>query len=178
MNSPDSNDERSLFEESSGLILPGELSDEQAQSLLKEYGFSDWQTAHRRLLELYKDEKSRAALARCLPMLLVALSNAATPDGSLVNFERFVQSVESRKELFDSLASNPRAVEILVKLFVGSQFLTEILLRNPGYLEQLTNHKRLAEFKTPILESSGDTGIGGNLYVLHRAPVIGGQGHG
>jgi glutamate-ammonia-ligase adenylyltransferase len=148
MNLPDINDERNLFEELSGLILPGGLSDEQAQSLLNEYGFSDWQTAHRRLLELCKDEKSRVALEKCLPMLLVALSNAATPDGSLVNFERFVQSVKSREELFDYLASNPRAVEILVKLFVGSQFLTEILLRNPGYLEQLTNHKRLAEFKS------------------------------
>jgi [glutamine synthetase] adenylyltransferase / [glutamine synthetase]-adenylyl-L-tyrosine phosphorylase len=31
---------------------------------------------------------------------------------------------------------------------VGSQFLTEILLRNPDYLEKLTDHKRLAEFKS------------------------------
>ena len=35
----------------------------------------------------------------------------------------------------------------LIKLFTGSQFLTDILLRNPGYLRQLTEHKRLAEFK-------------------------------
>ena len=31
----------------------------------------------------------------------------------------------------EMLATNPRAVEILVTLFGGSQFLSEILLRNP-----------------------------------------------
>ena len=35
-----------------------------------------------------------------------------------------------------------------MKLFVGSQFLTEILLRHPDYLERLTNHKQLADFKS------------------------------
>jgi glutamate-ammonia-ligase adenylyltransferase len=148
MNQQETNNETSLLENATRLIVPKGLSDQEAQKLLTEIGFSDWHTAHRRLLELCKDETSRAALAKCLPMLLVALSNAATPDGSLVNFERFVQCVQSREELFDYLASNPRAVEILVKLFVGSQFLTEILLRNPGYLDELTNHKRLAEFKS------------------------------
>ncbi len=81
-------------------------------------------------------------------MLLVALSDAATPDASLLNFERYVQCVPDRTALLRYLASKPRAVEILVKLFVGSQFLTEILLRNPDYLEKLTNHKRLADFKS------------------------------
>src|SRR5690606_26208820 len=57
-------------------------------------------------------------------------------------------SVDDRNGLFRYLADYPRAVEILIKLFVGSQFLTEILLRNPEYLAKLTNHKRLAEFKS------------------------------
>src|SRR5690606_20306814 len=62
--------------------------------------------------------------------------------------ERFIQSVPDRTRQFRYLADNPRAVEILVRLFVGSQFLTEILIRNPSYLEELTNHKRIAEFKS------------------------------
>ena len=41
-----------------------------------------------------------------------------------------------------------RGIEILVRLFVGSQFLTEIMLCNPGYLDRLTQHKRLAELKS------------------------------
>ena len=35
-------------------------------------------------------------------------------------------------------------MEILVKLFVGSQFLTETLLRNPDYLaEDVMRHRRV-----------------------------------
>jgi [glutamine synthetase] adenylyltransferase / [glutamine synthetase]-adenylyl-L-tyrosine phosphorylase len=90
-------------------------------------------------------------------MLLASLSDAATPDASLINFERFVHSVDDRTDLFEYLAQNPRAVEILVKLFVGSQFLTEILLRNPGYLEELTQHRQLADFKSreQIVDEAG-----------------------
>ena len=136
-----------MFERASQLVNAGLISEQDAQDLLTSAGFSEWREAWGRLREMAPDDASRAALAECLPLLLVALSDAATPDGSLVNFERYVQSVPDRTALFRYLATNPRAVEILIKLFVGSQFLTEILLRNPNYLEQLTKHKRLAEFK-------------------------------
>lgn len=115
--------------------------------MLAAVGFSDPPKARRRLESLCDDEACRAALIQCLPMLLAALGETAAPDASLVNFERYVQAVADRTALFRYLAANPRAVEILVKLFVGSQFLTEILLKSPDYLERLTLHKRLAEFK-------------------------------
>ncbi|MFQ5730745.1 MAG: glutamine synthetase adenylyltransferase [Planctomycetaceae bacterium] len=130
------------------LILPDAMSDEAAAAVLAGVGFDDCATARRRLLELARIDAEREMLAKCLPMLLTALSEAATPDGSLVNFERYAQSVPDRRDLFWYLASHPRSVEILVKLFVGSQFLTEILLRRPQALQELTNHKRLAEFKS------------------------------
>jgi [glutamine synthetase] adenylyltransferase / [glutamine synthetase]-adenylyl-L-tyrosine phosphorylase len=130
------------------LLQPGGMPDEDAVALLRSVGFDDCDTARRRLLELARNDDERVELAECFPMLLVALSDAATPDGSLVNFERFVQSVDDRGELFHYLAEHPRAVEILIKLFVGSQFLTEILLRRPSALDELTNHKGLAEFKS------------------------------
>ncbi|MBT4867755.1 MAG: glutamine synthetase adenylyltransferase [Planctomycetaceae bacterium] len=145
---PGFSDSSVMFDDAARLLEPGALSHDEIKSLLNLVGFADIPTAHRRLLEISTDEDSRRALGECLPMLLVALSGTATPDGSLINFERYVGSVSDRGELFRYLASNPRAVEILVKLFVGSQFLTEILLRNPNYLQRLTNHKRIAEFKS------------------------------
>ncbi len=137
-----------MFEDAASLIQPSTADEGLAQRLLTTVGFSDWRGAWRRLCDISSDEPTREALAECLPLLLVALSDAATPDGSLINFERYAQSVSDRVGLFQFLSMNPRAVEILVKLFVGSQFLTEILLRNPDYLERLTRHKRLAEFKS------------------------------
>jgi glutamate-ammonia-ligase adenylyltransferase len=142
--------ERGLLTEpqAARLLQPGGMPHEDAVALLQSVGFDDSATAHRRLQELARDDAERTELAECFPMLLVALSDAATPDGSLVNFERYVQSVDDRGELFGYLARRPRAVEILIKLFVGSQFLTEILLRRPSALQELTNHKGLAEIKS------------------------------
>jgi glutamate-ammonia-ligase adenylyltransferase len=137
-----------MFERSGSLVQASGLAEADGKTLLTAAGFADWELALVRLREMAVNDESRAALADVLPMLLMALSDAATPDASLLNFERYVQCVPERTVLLRYLASRPRAVEILVKLFVGSQFLTEILLRNPDYLEKLTNHKRLAEFKS------------------------------
>ncbi|MEZ6048438.1 MAG: glutamine synthetase adenylyltransferase [Planctomycetaceae bacterium] len=136
-----------MFEDLPLLLTCQDITDEEVLRILKPVGFSDPLKAQQRLVEMCPDEQSRDALARCLHTLLVALSDTASPDGSLINFERYVQSVENRTTLFEYLAHNPRGVEILIKLFVGSQFLTEILLRNPDYLNRLTRHKRLSEFK-------------------------------
>jgi [glutamine synthetase] adenylyltransferase / [glutamine synthetase]-adenylyl-L-tyrosine phosphorylase len=141
-------EDSSMFERSGQLVLRPDFSETEARDLLSTAGFADWALALRRLREIGRDDAARRALADVLPLLLIALSDAATPDASLLNFERYVQCVADRTTLLRYLASKPRAVEILVKLFVGSQFLTEILLRNPDYLEKLTNHKQLADIKS------------------------------
>jgi glutamate-ammonia-ligase adenylyltransferase len=149
-----------MFERSGELVLRTDLPETEARKLLSATGFADWALALRRLREIGRDDASRKALADVLPLLLIALSEAATPDASLLNFERYVQCVADRTVLLRYLASKPRAVEILVKLFVGSQFLTEILLRNPDYLEKLTNHKQLADIKSRahFLAEAGEAG--------------------
>ncbi|WP_166822633.1 [protein-PII] uridylyltransferase family protein [Thalassoroseus pseudoceratinae] len=137
-----------MFTKAHLLLTPGSLDDAEALELLSNVSFADAEQALKRIQGLPTSPTSRDALAASLPALLIALSDAVMPDGSLVNFERFVRSVADQPDILECLASNPRAVEILVKLFVGSQFLTEILLRNPEYLQQLTQHRRLADMKS------------------------------
>ena len=129
-------------------LLQKDVSEPDVESLLAPIGFADWRTAHARLLGLCTDHSRREALTAALPMLLAALADSANPDSSVLNLERFINTVPDATETLQFLAANPRAVEILVKLFVNSQFLTEILLQNPEYLERLTQHKRIAEFKS------------------------------
>lgn len=126
----------------------GEADAKSALELLYRLGFSDVPIAWQRFRSLCESESQRRLCFRFLPALLDAFREAATPDGSLLNFQRFVESVADRERLFETLAQQPRTVEILVKLFVGSQFLTEILIRNPHHLDRLTEQKRLAEFKS------------------------------
>lgn len=100
------------------------------------------------LRDVIETNEDRSLLAEILPGLLYLLSETPDSDRSVRNFQKFFSRLEDRTSVLKNLVQQPRSVEILVRLFVGSQFLTEILLRNPTYLDQLTQHKRLAEFKS------------------------------
>lgn len=80
------------------------------------------------------------------PTLLFALGNAADPDRSLVFLERFAENYGPG--LFAELTRNPRVIEMLMTLFSTSQFLTEILLRNPQTLSLLADRETLTHRKT------------------------------
>ncbi|QDT53751.1 Glutamate-ammonia-ligase adenylyltransferase [Caulifigura coniformis] len=131
------------------LLLSADPAHEaEAEETLRSAGFLSIPEARARFRGLARTDAERELFARALPGIVHALADGAVPDTSLINLERFVQAAQDSEGLFRYLAENPRAVEILFRLFVGSQFLTEILLRNPHYLERLTQHKRLADFKS------------------------------
>ena len=137
-----------MREDSCQALMQGRLNEGEIRELLLPIGFADWRAASHCLLRLGKETQTTETLARLLPHLLMTLSGAANPDQVMVNLERFAHSTVDRNTTFDYLISNPRAVEILVTLFAGSQFLTEILLRNPEYFERLMALKGLAQHKS------------------------------
>lgn len=110
--------------------------------------FSDVELATSRLLELMSTDEETRVFENLCEHFVELLAETANPDLSLLNFCKYAACVPSRVELYEFLEQNPRAIEILSRLFVGSQFLTEILLKNPTYLHQLTAHQRIADFKS------------------------------
>src|ERR1041385_161395 len=80
------------------------------------------------------------------PHLRVALDSAADPERSLIYLERLLES--GGESLLSALVKNPRLIESLVTIFSGSQFLTEILLRDPKSLSLLIHRKSLTERKS------------------------------
>ena len=129
-------------------LTPGVISDAEGLALIESVQFENPVLAWKRLQALANTSTARESLARGMPALLAALEEAATPDLSLVNLDRFLRSGPDVTHTLAFLASHPRAIEILVRLFVGSHYLTEILLQNPAYLERLTQYKRLSEIKS------------------------------
>ena len=109
--------------------------------------FSDVHSAARCLQRLEAQPLSGALFQAIEPRLLAIVSASADPDRALVNFERFAL-VTQAGELFFYLNHHHRAIEILATLFAGSQFLTEILIRNPEYFDLLVHPKRLAQIKS------------------------------
>ncbi len=130
------------------LLTPGSPLEAEVLDALHRIGFENVTGAVGRFQSLCHSNSERDLCVRIFPILIHALADAASADSSLLNFQRLLESSEDRVALLTLLVKQPRAVEILVRLFVGSQFLTEILIRNPHYLVRLTEHKRLAEFKS------------------------------
>jgi glutamate-ammonia-ligase adenylyltransferase len=129
-------------------LLDGSLASSSTQTLLSSLGFRDWQAAMRHLQHIAaRGEEVRQSLTGLLPYLLVTLSACADPDQALINLERFT-SGEHANEVFNNLEKSPRTLEILITIFAGSQFLTEILLRDPQRLGMLTDRERLAHQKS------------------------------
>ncbi|MCE1254479.1 MAG: glutamine synthetase adenylyltransferase, partial [Anaerolineae bacterium] len=125
------------------LLLEDTYDADQACDLLTRAGFKDWQTAWRLLKRLGRDDKKRLSLAEILPDLLLYISGAAGADRVLVYFDRFAGSLSQPESFYHYLKEHPRAIEIMVTLFSNSQFLSEILLRKPEYLQWITEHKNL-----------------------------------
>lgn len=132
-----------MFEQSRRLLLAGSPSEGEITTLLAPAGFVDCKAAWNILRRLSRDEKSRPALLEILPSLLLRLSGSASPDRVLIYLDRFASSYVDVSAFFQYLSENPRAVELLIMLFSSSQFLSEILLRNPEYLPWLTEYKSL-----------------------------------
>jgi glutamate-ammonia-ligase adenylyltransferase len=101
-----------------------------------------------RLRGLAEQRAGGAAIHACCRAFAAALVDTPVPEAALANFERLLQGSDQPEAWARYLLDQPRALEILVKLFVGSQHLTDILLRQPELLRDLTQQKRLADVKS------------------------------
>lgn len=79
------------------------------------------------------------------PLLLDRLREIADPDAALTRFLHFVERYGARGLLFETLLRNPRVLELLVKLFDASRFMTEIVLRRPQLIEEVARSGGLGE---------------------------------
>jgi [glutamine synthetase] adenylyltransferase / [glutamine synthetase]-adenylyl-L-tyrosine phosphorylase len=128
-------------------IVSALLSETQAEALLAPVGFADWRAAQRCLQRMAVAQEERQALAALLPNLLGALAETAGPDRVLVDLDRLVHRVAEPVALWAALHTDPGLMHELVTLFAGSQFLTEILLREPEHLWGLRQCRSLPNLK-------------------------------
>src|SRR5438046_598191 len=87
--------------------------------------------------------RTRQIFRKLRPVLLEWLTRAADPDMTLNQFVRFVEVYGLRSLLFELLVTNPRLLELLVKTFDASRFASELLIRRPQLLEEITSGEQL-----------------------------------
>ena len=73
-------------------------------------------------------------LAPLPPETLVALAQTRAPDAGLRRLEWFVDSSAIRNSLYACFTEDPLLLQYLVRVLSHSNFLTDILVRNPEYL--------------------------------------------
>ncbi len=83
--------------------------------------------------------RTRKSLADLFPQLLDAIAAMPDPDTALDRFERVTARVGARGTLYEALASHAPLLRLLVDLTGHSLFLSNILERAPGALDQLVD---------------------------------------
>ncbi len=139
------------FEESSDqakpetdLILDPDPSPESIEGVLGKYPFRDPQAAYQNLMELAREtvpflstRRCRHFLASIAPYLLRALAKTPDPDMALVNLEKVSASIGGKGVLWELFSFNEPSLHLYVDLCAWSQFLSEILINNPGMVDEL-----------------------------------------
>jgi [glutamine synthetase] adenylyltransferase / [glutamine synthetase]-adenylyl-L-tyrosine phosphorylase len=131
-------------EPESDLILDTMPDPETIRAVLGRYPFQDVEGAYHNLIQLAHEavpflstRRCRQFLASIAPRLLRALAEAPDPDMALVNLEKVTASLGAKSVLWELFSFNPPSLKLYVDLCAWSEFLSGILINNPGMIDEL-----------------------------------------
>src|SRR5579871_2609761 len=144
-------------EPESDLILDTNPDPETIRAVLGRYPFRDVQGAYHNLVQLAQESvpflstrRCRHFLASIAPGLLRAVADTPDPDMALVNLEKVTNSLGAKTVLWELFSFNPPSLKLYVDLCAWSQFLSEILINNPGMIDELLDSLVLNQPRTAL----------------------------
>ncbi len=142
-------------EPESDLILDTNPDPETIRAVLGRYPFRDVMGAYQNLSQLAQEtvpflstRRCRHFLASIAPSLLRAVADTPDPDMALVNLEKVTDSLGAKSVLWELFSFNPPSLKLYVDLCAWSQFLSEILISNPGMIDELLDSLVLNQRRT------------------------------
>jgi glutamate-ammonia-ligase adenylyltransferase len=142
-------------EPESDVILDPLPDPDSVRAVLDRYGFRDVQGAYHNLCQLAHESvpylsqrRCRHFLASIAPRLLRALAETPDPDAALVNLENVSASLGAKAVLWELFSFNPPSLKLYVDLCAWSRFLSEILINNPGMIDELLDSLVLNQPRT------------------------------
>jgi glutamate-ammonia-ligase adenylyltransferase len=121
------------------LVLSDSISEERISTVLTSAGFRNPARGITNLRRMAGTGSDRETFARLAVLAWDYLRRSGDPDMALNNWDRFTEQVGNRDEFFNQLLAQPRRLEIMVKIFAGSQFLSDTLIRTPGFLNWISD---------------------------------------
>jgi [glutamine synthetase] adenylyltransferase / [glutamine synthetase]-adenylyl-L-tyrosine phosphorylase len=126
------------------LLLDPSPEPERIQAVLGKYPFKDVQEAYHNLNQLatetipfLESRRCRQFLANIAPQLLQVIAETPDPDMALVNLEKVSASLGGKAVLWELFSFNTPSLRLYVELCAWSQFLSEILINNPGMIDEV-----------------------------------------
>jgi [glutamine synthetase] adenylyltransferase / [glutamine synthetase]-adenylyl-L-tyrosine phosphorylase len=159
---------------------PSEIRDQ----LLRDAGFLQIQEAAQTFNTLLRgpdyahvSQRTRNLFEQLCPHVLRIASNLARPDFALQQFERFIEAYGSRASLYELLFSNPKMLELLLKLFDSSRFLTDVIVQQPAFLEMMAYEglltiSRSREAMFEALQAESEPSLDQRLRLFKRAELL------
>ena len=142
-------------EPESDLILDTNPDPETIRAVLGRYPFRDVIGAYQNLSQLAQEtvpflstRRCRHFLASIAPGLLRAVADTPDPDMALVNLEKVTNSLGAKAVLWELFSFNPPSLKLYVDLCAWSQYLSEILITNPGMIDELLDSLVLNQPRT------------------------------
>ncbi|HMF11199.1 MAG TPA: bifunctional [glutamate--ammonia ligase]-adenylyl-L-tyrosine phosphorylase/[glutamate--ammonia-ligase] adenylyltransferase, partial [Gemmataceae bacterium] len=142
-------------EPESDIILDPLPDPDSVRAVLDRYGFRDVQGAYHNLCQLAHESvpflsqrRCRHFLASIAPRLLRALAETPDPDAALVTLENVTASLGAKAVLWELFSFNPPSLKLYVDLCAWSRFLSEILINNPGMIDELLDSLVLNQPRT------------------------------
>jgi len=122
-------------------------NDEIEAALIKS-GFEQPESAWRILIALRQQCNFSELYPQFFSSFLNQLSQSYNADIALNNFQRLDEEILDKDHLYSQLSSSLYLLNALTLLFSGSQMLTDTLLRNPSYVDWLSDPDTLKKTKT------------------------------
>lgn len=126
------------------VILSDTMSPEIRGRILSESGIKDPARAYVNLQGLAGEGGSRREIFGRLAILAWdIIKRTPDPDMALNNWERYIRALASPEFHYNVLLSQPMHLEMLLTIFSNSQFLSDTLIRYPGFFDWLMNPELL-----------------------------------
>ncbi len=126
------------------LVLDPQPSAEKIAEVLGKYPFQDPQQTYRHLMDLAHERSRYLFPRRCRMMfatiasrLLEAVAAQPAPEQTLVGLAKVSDSLGGKVVLYELFRTNPGALKLYVDLCCYSPLLSDLLIRNPGMIDEL-----------------------------------------
>ncbi len=130
------------------LVLSESVSKEKIAGILKRSGLQNASRAFTNIRQMAGTGNQSKAFARVAVLAFRLLGETADPDMSLNNWERFTQNIQNPEDHYRKLLQQPMVLQIMLKIFAFSQYLSDILISRPNYFNWLMNRKILLSERT------------------------------